>query len=333
MKRKNSWLFPTIAGIALLGLCLWLTGLPDPAALAQFSLAWVAVAALAQGGFALPMPWRWKLVSAGAKVFIPYLPAFKITAYASLAAAVVPQSVADLAGRGPWQAAYAGCGLLNAANIILCDRLLDVYVLGLLLPPALLLAAKLVDLASACWLAGAALLFGFALLLGLSKRFFMLFEYLFRGLRWACERTGFLKGKFNWSVSPIALSRGDLSLVYILSVFKFFVTAFASVAYFRAVGVDAPFLLVFFAAPVVQIVFIFAFTPGGLGIFELGWAGILGLHGVGAENIALFVVSQRLCFTLGVAAWALVAFAMRGVKLSPPDPGGASGGGVKRPRA
>lgn len=314
--KNKSWVFPTVAGIFLFALCLWLTEIPE-ISWNKIDVFWLVFAIAAQGGFAIPMPWRWKIISAGANVPIPYLPAFKITAYTSLAAAIVPQSLADLAGRGPWEARYTNCGLLNATNIILCDRLLDVFIIDLLLPPAMLLALKAIDVTSAWQLACAMILAGCATLFWLRDKFFLLFEFLFNGIRWAFARISFLEGKFNWHISPITLSGKNLAIVYALSILKFFVTAFATMAYFRAVNLEPSFGAIFFALPVTQLIFIFAFTPGGLGIFELGWVGILGMHGLNAQDVALFIVSQRICFTLGVTFWALVGFAMRGVSLAP----------------
>lgn len=317
--QKKSWLLPTINGILLFALCLYLTDIPDIDAIADFNRSWLILAILAQGGFAIPMPWRWKIVSAGAKIFIPYLPAFKITAYTSLAAALVPQSLADLAGRGPWEANYTRCGLINATNIILCDRLLDIFIIGLFSPPAILLAAQIIDEKLAVWLGAGMLVLGALILLLLRDKFFLLFEIIFRIIHWTFDHISCLRGKFNWHVSPISLSLKNLCLVYGLSVFKFFVMACATYSYFRVINLDFPFTLVFFSLPVTQFIFIFAFTPGGLGIFEFGWAGILSLHGSAGKDIALFIVSQRICFTLGVIFWALIAFCMRKVSLSPPS--------------
>lgn len=316
--KKKSWIFPTILGLLLFAVCLYLTELPDLAAISGFNRIWLTLAILAQGGFAIPMPWRWKIVSAGANVFIPYFPAFKITAYTSLAAALVPQSLADLAGRGPWEARYTNTGLLNATNIILCDRLLDIFIIGLFFPPAILLTTNMIDNNCAIWLGAGVAFLGILILFLLRDKFFLLFELLFRFIHSIFNHISFLKGKFNWHVSPISLSLKNLCIVYILSTFKFFVMACATYAYFKVVNLELPLALIFFSLPVTQFIFIFAFTPGGLGVFELGWAGILAMHGLASGDIALFIISQRICFTLGVIFWGLVAFAMYRINLSPP---------------
>ncbi|MBD5607854.1 MAG: flippase-like domain-containing protein [Desulfovibrio sp.] len=307
--KKFSAIATSVFGILLFGACFWLTEFPDPERLRDADMGWFCVAILAQGGFALLMPVRWQIMSAGAGVRLPYGPAFEISAYASLAAAVIPQSLADLAGRGPWEAKFTGCGLLNATNIILCDRLLDVYIIALLLPAGI---AYSIDSFSprACVLFGSAtLLCGLLFLLALKEKFFEMFEILFRWLRWCLEKLPILAGRFNWHVSPIKLTYSALFKVYAISVIKFFVIAFSTLAYFAFVNIDVSLTAVFFALPLTQFVFIFAFTPGGLGIFELGWTGILAARSISASQISLFLLSQRLCFTVGVIVWALIAWA------------------------
>lgn len=297
-----------VLGLALFVACLWLTEFPEFERLRDVDLYWLGLAVLAQGGFALLMPIRWQLVSAGAGVTIPYEPAFRISAYTSLAGALVPQSLADLAGRGPWEAKYTGCGLLNATNIILCDRLLDIYIITLLLLPALAFATGILTLSASMGLALPGLLLGLLLLLLLRGKFFVLFELLFQLLHWCLDRIPFLRGRFNWHVTPIELKLPVLVAVYLISVVKFLIITFATYSYFAAVRLEVGIWLVFLALPVTQFVFIFSFTPGGLGIFELGWTGILAMHGFAASKISLFIISQRVCFTLGVIVWAVIAF-------------------------
>ncbi len=310
MKSKKIYTIATsVFGILLFVACFWLTEFPDPERLRDTDTGWLCAAILAQGGFALLMPIRWQIMSAGAGVRLPYGPAFTISAYASLAAAVIPHSLADLAGRGPWEAKFTGCGLVNATNIILCDRLLDVYIIALLLPAGI---AFSIDSFSAymCVLFGAvSLLLGLLLLLLLKEKFFEMFEILFRWLRWCFERVSILAGRFNWHVSPIKLTTSALLEVYAISVIKFFVITFSTFTYFAFVNINVNLITIFFALPLTQFVFIFAFTPGGLGIFELGWTGILALRSISASQISLFLLSQRLCFTAGVIVWALLAFA------------------------
>lgn len=309
LRRYSSWLL-ALLGMAVFALCLWITDLPSPSLLLRIDLRWLAVGILAQGGLAVMMPWRWIAMSRGAGIRIPYLPACRLTAYMSLAGAVIPQSVADLGGRGVWAARRTGSSLLDACNVVLCDRLLDVYAIGLFLPSGVAYAYGLAPPGvCAAGAAGMALL-GFAVLYCMKGRFFLLFDLCFRCVRLVCDLLPPLRGRFHWHVSPVTLDNGTLIAVYAVSMLKFGLITLGTLAYFKAVHIDVPVALVFFALPITQFVFIFAMTPGGLGIFELGWVGVLSLNGLPDADIGLFLVSQRLCATLAVLVWAALAFVL-----------------------
>ncbi len=80
------------------------------------------------------------------------------------------------------------------------------------------------------------------------------------------------------------------------SIFKFFVTAFATLAYFRVLNLDVSFFIIFFALPPSQ--FIFAFTRGGPG--SLKWGG-WGYWGLVVLPILLFFYFPKNLFYNGLA--------------------------------
>jgi uncharacterized membrane protein YbhN (UPF0104 family) len=56
--------------------------------------------------------------------------------------------------------------------------------------------------------------------------------------------------------------------------------------------------------PITQLSLIVAVTPGGLGLVEAGWYGVLLLGAVPEGDVLTFVVAQRAFITLGVLLWA-----------------------------
>lgn len=52
--------------------------------------------------------------------------------------------------------------------------------------------------------------------------------------------------------------------------------------------------VILLGTPAGQLTYLFAFTSGGLGIFEAGWFAILRLGGVTMEHVIIFVVGQRI---------------------------------------
>ncbi len=71
----------------------------------------------------------------------------------------------------------------------------------------------------------------------------------------------------------------------------------------QAVGMQADWLLFLAAYPFVQLSLVAAVTPGGLGLFELGWLGLLTLGGVAEDEALTFVVAQRVYVTVFVLLW------------------------------
>jgi uncharacterized membrane protein YbhN (UPF0104 family) len=84
----------------------------------------------------------------------------------------------------------------------------------------------------------------------------------------------------------------------------------------QAVGVPVSWALLLAAYPFVQLSLVAAVTPSGLGIFELGWLGLLALGGVPADEALTFVVAQRAFVTLFVLFWTAVSMAI-GLTIEP----------------
>ena len=70
--------------------------------------------------------------------------------------------------------------------------------------------------------------------------------------------------------------------------------SFRLILFAKALNLSIASLLIFLATPVGQFAYLFSFTPGGLGIFEAGWFGILTYGGgVNPQSVSMFVVGQR----------------------------------------
>ena len=75
----------------------------------------------------------------------------------------------------------------------------------------------------------------------------------------------------------------------------------------QAVGLPLPLPLVVAAYPLVQLSLIAAVTPGGLGLFELGWIGLLVLGGVSQSDAVAYSVAPRAYVVVSVLAWAAIS--------------------------
>lgn len=80
----------------------------------------------------------------------------------------------------------------------------------------------------------------------------------------------------------------------------------------QSIGLDIGVLEILAVTPLAQLSALMGFTPGGLGIQEVGWAGGLQLVGVGSAAIVVFIVAQRASFIASFAVLTVLAYPFRG---------------------
>jgi uncharacterized protein (TIRG00374 family) len=221
---------------------------------------------------------------------------------------VVPRSLGILAGKSAALRSL-GVSLKRSVWIVLMDNLFDLGLLGILTVPSLF------------FLKGGLSSGGFvALALGLILA-------LAGGLWWATApgrlspcvgwwRTAAVQRCVSWLVSALHF---DLENVINLGVVPTRSTALralglsvllngALAACFyciaRAVGLAYPWPVFAAGFPATQLSLVLAVTPGGLGLFEAGWYGVLLLGGVAQEEILTFVIAQRAYIFIFVLIWA-----------------------------
>jgi uncharacterized membrane protein YbhN (UPF0104 family) len=71
-----------------------------------------------------------------------------------------------------------------------------------------------------------------------------------------------------------------------------------------AIRLPQPAVLFLAAFPLTQLSLIVAIAPGGLGIFDLSWYGLLLLAGVTDSAATTFVIAQRAAMFVFVLLWA-----------------------------
>lgn len=72
----------------------------------------------------------------------------------------------------------------------------------------------------------------------------------------------------------------------------------------QAVGLAYPWPLFAAGFPATQLSLVLAVTPGGLGLFDAGWYGVLLLGGVPHQDALTFVIAQRAYVFIFVLIWA-----------------------------
>jgi len=213
---------------------------------------------------------------------------------------IVPRSLSTLAGKSVALRAL-GVSLRRSLWIVLLDNLFDLGLLGVLVVPALF------------FLRGGVSPVGFiALVLGLTLA-------LAGGLWWATASGRLLSlvrslGRIPWLESALRLGPAGATDVVPsastalralgLSVLLNGAIAACFYCIARAVGLAYPWLLFAAGFPVTQLSLLLAMTPGGLGLYDAGWYGVLLLGGITQQEALTFVIAQRAYVFVFVLVWA-----------------------------
>ncbi len=215
---------------------------------------------------------------------------------------VLPKDVTDLGSRTLCLARFHQVPMAPAGASVLFDRLFDLGTAGMMLVAALpywlgwiSAASGIVVMAAVALSVGVAFLVLHRTIMAVPIRVLNLVGRTIARLRHRQPAE---------SLSADALDRDVVLHAYAISLAKFSLTAGRMVLFCAALGLDVDPWLVVMATPVGQMAYALAFTPGGLGIFEAGWFGILRHAGVDAESAAAIVVGQRLLtlFMIGILA-------------------------------
>lgn len=212
---------------------------------------------------------------------------------------VLPRTLSAIGGKSVGLRSF-GVPLKRSLWIVLVDNLFDVGLLALIcLPAFMFFRGSFTELQFIFAVIIMMIVAGFLVWWGTSDR------WLGRLTMWA-KSTPFLSKKINIEEGEavISLPQGRNAIIILawtillntVLVFGFYFMA-------RAVDISVHWTLFLAAYPFVQLSLIAAVTPGGLGIFDLGWLGLLALGGVPKGDALTFVVAQRAYVTIFVLIW------------------------------
>lgn len=283
-------------GLALFGLFVYINGVEGFSRLRQLELIPLGGALLATIGITGSIAGRWGTLTnavCGSRVarWLDYYHYFIINRALGF---IFPKDITDLVGRSVWLKQLHGLSLPQAGASVVFDRLFDVISATMFLLASLPYWLGWVNAA-----AGIVLMLGFATVVG--GLLFVGHRLLLTGGEWLMNRGFWLIHRVPWLrkcssnlLNLSLLDRGVVLQAYLLSLIKFGCTAGRLVLFAVALNVPIAPMLILLCTPVGQLTYLFAFTPGGLGIFETGWFGILRIGGVTTEHAMTFVVGQRI---------------------------------------
>lgn len=306
------------AGLALLGcamsaalLALLFRSLPFDAAAWRASLAEVRWAGLAGilGTTLLHCAitaLKWRLVTRvtarGADLGLGF---YAYTALIGLLGQVLPMHVALLAGRSVALRGHARVPLRRGAGGVLYDQAFDLLVPALMLVPLLLVLGAAVSLRTGTLIA-------VLLALAAGVALATLGEPVIRAV--LGPLVGRLPARWRESAAlrslqqdrPALASRVTLATLYGYSLLRFSNLVLRAWLVAWTLNLNISWMVILFANGAVTLSLILAFVPGGLGVVEWGWVGMLLAFGVPAEAAAHYAISSRL---FALAALAIVNLA------------------------
>ncbi len=217
---------------------------------------------------------------------------------------VLPRTLSAVGGKS------AGLRALNvplqyAIWVVMVDNLFDVLLLGVLVVPALLYLQGTIS---------AALLFTFCItstvLFG-GALAYLLATYRLLPLLRQLVRIPLLARRVKidqlQKLLPDART-AVITLAWTVLLNLLLVLTYVLIA--GALRITTPFALMLATFPIVQLSLIIAIAPGGLGIFDLGWLGLLVFGGLSQADATSFTIAQRAYITVFVLIWTAVSWAL-----------------------
>lgn len=217
---------------------------------------------------------------------------------------ILPRGVSTLGGKSVGLRAL-GISLRRSLWIVLMDNLFDILTLGFAAIPAIFFLQNqiggllFVALTAAVWALLAIILW----LVIASGRLSPIVAWLFGRLPWLSRRLQLDERIVDNLFPRVAPAMNALAQTIALNVLL--IATYAVIA--QALDLEAPALLFAAVFPITQLSLIIAVAPGGLGIFDLGWLGLLRLGGMSPDDTLTFVVAQRAFIYIFVLIWAGVS--------------------------
>lgn len=313
-----------LLGLAIFALVISFT---DYSALrdVSFRLIFFGVVMLCTLGMTATSAFKWSLVGnyfAGEKIF-PFYKYYFYLLLGRLTASFGPKDIADFGIRAGSLKYSKKLNLYKSFNSVLFDRLIEFGIAALLMIPGLLFFLKVLSAGETIYAMVAVIVGVLSLLAFLKYKFSRIICWLLNlGVR-VSRIIPYLRRKI--AKHEILEQNRELSLpnflilkLVLLSAVKFIFTALQAYFIFLALDLNISLAYIFISLPLIQISFIFAFTPGGLGIFEAGWLIILKLLGLESGDIFIFLVGRRVLTLISVSLVTFLAFIFFTIKNKKP---------------
>ena len=291
--RNLKVLLALVVVAAFFGMLYWTGELSSLARVADVQpLAVVGVTAVTLG-LILVSTWRLKLVTERVSAVgrLPFVGLYRVVLAGVTLGQVVPQDIASAGARIAYLKGSRGMTMRDSAFAVFLDRWTDLVMLLAAMPGAVLLVFGLVTPNQGIvLLIVVSLLFSIvgAVRPGIVNGLYMLtFGLLSAVMHRLRPRTAVS------DPTPIAVSGWAFLLVLVSGAVRLAIVGLRAWVVVFALGIDLSLAQVLLIAPIAQVALMVPITPGGLGVYDAGWYGLLVVLGVSPSEALLFIVLHR----------------------------------------
>lgn len=298
MKRWLQWAL-LLLSFGLFGVIIWYAG-PEPwrqLMLADRRILLIAFCVHGSASMAAAARLRFLTQSIQGSRQPPWRRFYYLTMSARALGLILPRTVSAIGGKTVGLRAM-GVPIKYAVWIIVVDNLFDVTLLGIVAIPALLFMQGIINVT--LFLLLIPVVIG---LLALLLWWLLRHDRIEIVLGWL-RRVPWLAQRLDFGDSQPFPSAKDALIALGWSVLLNGIIATSFYTIGRSIGAPVTLPLLLASYPLVQLSLIVAIAPGGLGIFDAGWLGLLRLGGVTEAAALAFVVAQRAFVVVFVLIWA-----------------------------
>jgi uncharacterized protein (TIRG00374 family) len=217
---------------------------------------------------------------------------------------VLPMDISDFGVRTMSLRFRHDVSIGRASYSVYLDRIFDGVVAGLLLVPSVLYIVGAIEPRMGIALFGVAFLAGLICFSFFGRQTMKVLAFVFRILFRAVCKIPWIGRRVEFEAESKLLEEVDLvgiaAWLFLLSGLKFFFTSMRFVTMAAAVGLALGGLRIFMFVPAAQFAALIALTPGGLGIADWSWSGLLLKIGADKHLIVPYLVSLRIVVSLSI---------------------------------
>ncbi len=311
-KQSKKWIKHIIfllIGVFLFGLFIYFTNRENLAKLKNIEYIPAVLALVASLGITTMISFRWGTIVnelAGEKV-ATWRQYYHYFIQSRALGFILPNNLTDLGVRILWLKKGHKSKLTDAGISVVLDRIFDLIFLLVYSTAVLPFWFGLINMK-----VGIAVIIASFALLGVvlifkQKLFFKIFKKILNiGIK-IFSVIPLLKKKFPKKIEIPEFSTKAIIKIFFASAFKVFFTITRFILYVYVFSIIIDPLIIIAGTPVAQLSYAFSFTPGGLGILEAGWLGILKVGNVDTQEALLYVIGQRIMTIVLISLLALVS--------------------------